>query len=90
MDESLDAWFKREILVHEAALVGYLTRTWPHRHEILDLRQDIYVRVYESAAKVRPFAPKSFLFATARHLLTDRIRRQRIVSIDAVGGIWTR
>jgi|SRR6185437_6114979 len=86
MGESVDTWFKREILVHEAALVRYLTRIWPHRHEISDLRQDIYVRVYESAEKTVPFAPKSFLFATARHLLTDRIRRRRIVSIDAVGG----
>jgi RNA polymerase sigma factor (sigma-70 family) len=86
MEDPLDTWFKREILVHEAALVRYLTRIWPHRQEILDLRQDIYVRVYESAGKALPFAPKSFLFATARHLLTDRLRRQRIVSIDAVGG----
>jgi RNA polymerase sigma-70 factor (ECF subfamily) len=87
MDESLDAWFKREILVHEAALMRYLTRTWPNRQEIGDLRQDIYVRIYEAAAKAVPFSPKSFLFTTARHLMTDRIRRKRIVSIDAVGDL---
>ena len=87
MDEPLDSWFKREILAHEAALVRYLLRTWPNRQEVHDLRQDTYVRVYEAAAKSRPQAPKSFLFATARNLMADRIRRQRIVSIDAVGDL---
>jgi RNA polymerase sigma factor (sigma-70 family) len=87
MDEPLDTWFKREILAHEASLVRYLFRTWPQRQEVFDLRQDVYVRVYEAAAKARPQAPKSFLFATARHLMTDRIRRKRIVSIDAVGDL---
>jgi RNA polymerase sigma factor (sigma-70 family) len=87
MDEPLDSWFKREILVHEEALVRYLVRTWPSRQEVYDLRQDAYVRVYEAAAKSRPQAPKSFLFATARNLMADHIRRQRIVSIDAVGDL---
>ncbi len=87
MDESLDTWFKREVLAHEEALVRYLLRTWPNRQDVYDLRQDTYIRVYEAAAKSRPHAPKSFLFATARHLMTDRIRRQRIVSIDAVGDL---
>jgi RNA polymerase sigma factor (sigma-70 family) len=85
MDESLDTWFKREILVHEASLVRYLLRTWHNREEVYDLRQDTYVRVYEAAAKSRPQSPKSFLFATARNLMADHIRRRRIVVIDAVG-----
>lgn len=85
--DSLDTWFKREILVHEEALVRYLTRCWPNPGDIVDLRQDTYVRVYEAAAKSRPHAPKSFLFTTARHLMTDRLRRQRVVAIDAVGDL---
>lgn len=84
MEDSLDDWFKREILVHEESLVRYLFRTWPRYQEVYDLRQDVYVRVYKAAINSRPQAPKSFLFATARHLMTDRIRRQRIVTIDAV------
>jgi RNA polymerase sigma-70 factor (ECF subfamily) len=85
MDDSLDTWFTREILAHEDALVRYLTRVWSNRDEILDLRQDAYVRVYEAAKKSRPLSPKSFLFTTARHLITDRLRRKRIVAIDSVG-----
>ncbi|MGB5941145.1 MAG: sigma-70 family RNA polymerase sigma factor [Rhodanobacter sp.] len=87
MDDSLNAWFAREILAHEGALMRYLLRNWFHREEIHDLRQEIYVRIYEAAAKSRPAMPKSFLFATARHLMTDRLRRGRVVSIEAVGDL---
>ena len=87
MDGALDAWFVREILAHEESLTRYLSHAWPNRDELQDLRQDTYVRVYEAAVKARPLAPKSFLFATARHLIVDRIRRQRVVAIDAVGDL---
>jgi RNA polymerase sigma-70 factor (ECF subfamily) len=85
MDDSLDDWFAREILVHEAALMAFLHRAWPDRAEIHDLRQEAYVRVYEAAARARPRAPRAFLFTTARHLVTDRLRRGRVVSIEPVG-----
>ena len=86
-DDSLDTWFIREILAHEEMLVSYLLRRWPNRPEVSDLRQDTYVRVYEAAAKSRPPVPKAFLFATAAHLMADRMRRRRVVAIDAVGDI---
>jgi len=87
MEESLDDWFKHEILVHEAALVRFLNR-WPNRDEVHDLRQEVYVRVYAAAAKARPTtSPKTFLFQTARHLLIDRLRRSRIVSIEGVADL---
>jgi RNA polymerase sigma factor (sigma-70 family) len=80
---SLDRWFAAEVLPHEAALMRYLRRVWPNHAELADLRQDIYVRIYESARRALPAAPKAFLFATARNLLADRVRRNRIVSIDS-------
>ncbi|MGO1070948.1 RNA polymerase sigma factor [Lysobacter sp. CA199] len=85
MQTALDAWFASEILVHEQALVHYLRRCWPRADEVHDLRQEVYVRVYEAAGHARPHQPKSFLFATARHLMTDRQRRERVVSIEPVG-----
>ncbi|TBR37271.1 MULTISPECIES: RNA polymerase sigma factor [Dyella] len=87
MDDTLDDWFIREILVHEAALTRLLQRLWLHRDDIHDLRQEVYVRVYEAAGKALPNQPKAFLFSTARHLVTDRLRRSRVVAIDAVGDL---
>ncbi|MFT4180137.1 MAG: sigma-70 family RNA polymerase sigma factor [Thermomonas sp.] len=85
MQAALDQWFVAEVLVHEAALLRYLHRCWPHRDEVHDLRQELYARVYEAAAKSRPAHPKSFLFTSARHLMTDRLRRARVVSIEPMG-----
>lgn len=85
VNSALNDWFVREILVHEAVFVRYLTRVWPNRDEIHDLRQEAYIRVYEAARKAPPHAPKSFLFTTARHLMADRLRRGRIVSMEAIG-----
>lgn len=87
MDDPLDAWFTREILVHEDALVRYLQRAWRDRDETHDLRQETYARVYEAAGRQLPASPKSFLFATARHLMTDRLRRGRVVSIETMGDL---
>jgi RNA polymerase sigma factor (sigma-70 family) len=79
---SLDEWFATQILPHEAALMRYLARTWRNQAEIPDIRQETYTRVFESAIKRLPESPKAFLFVTARNLLVDRVRRERIVSID--------
>jgi len=85
MEESLDVWFKREILSQEESLTRFLSRVWSRRDEVPDIRQESYARVYEAAQKERPQAPKAFLFTTARHLMVDRVRRERIVSIRAGG-----
>jgi RNA polymerase sigma factor (sigma-70 family) len=87
MQDPLDVWFKREILPHEAALMRYLARVWPRKHEVEDLRQETYARVYSAAVTSRPASPRSFLFTTAHHLMADRVRHERVVSIEAVGDI---
>jgi RNA polymerase sigma-70 factor (ECF subfamily) len=80
---ALDHWFATEILPLEGLLTRYLSRVWANSADVLDLRQDIYIRVYESARKALPATPKAFLFATARNLMTDRIRHSRVVSIES-------
>jgi RNA polymerase sigma factor (sigma-70 family) len=81
---ALDRWFATEILPLEGVLVRYLTRVWPNAADVLDLRQEVYVRVYESARGALPKSPKAFLFATARNLMTDRVRHSRVVPIDSL------
>lgn len=81
-NNSLDDWFETEVLRHEASLTRYLRRAWSNPHDVADLRQEVYVRVYESAARQLPDAPRAFLLTTARNLIFDRIRRERIVSIE--------
>ena len=85
MPDALDRWFLEHVLVSEDALTRDLLRHWAARDEVPDLRQELYVRVYEAAARAVPAQPKSFLFASARHLMTDRLRRSRVVSIEPMG-----
>lgn len=87
MPDGLKQWFAREILVHERALLRFMDRVWPDPSEVDDLCQETYIRVYEAAAKTLPTSPRGFLFATARHLMADRIRRGKIVSIEMRGDI---
>jgi RNA polymerase sigma factor (sigma-70 family) len=87
VSDVVEQWFAREILVHEASLTRYLSRVWPSHAEVADLRQEIYVRVYEAALVAFPTHPKAFLFTTARHLMTDRFRRDRIVFIGMRGDL---
>ncbi len=84
MLHGLDHWFATEVLPHEGLLHRYLLRVWRNPSEVADLIQEVYVRVYERARDQRPQQPKAFLFATARNLMTDHLRRSRVVSIDTV------
>jgi RNA polymerase sigma-70 factor (ECF subfamily) len=80
--DSIETWFQREILVHEAALVRFLARKLRNPSDVQDIRHDIYVRILEAAERELPTSPKAFLFSVARHILIDRARRDRIVAID--------
>jgi len=82
MDRDLESWFVSAILPHQAALTRFLKRICKSSSEVPDLRQETYIRVCESATRSRPQFPKTFLFTTARNLVIDRARRERIVSID--------
>jgi RNA polymerase sigma factor (sigma-70 family) len=84
---TLEDWFRREILPHEPTLVRFLSRRRPNHGDVEDLRHDIYVRVLEAAEHARPVSAKAFLFSTARNLLIDRARRDRIVAIDFLDDI---
>lgn len=81
----LDTWFVQEIVPLEHLLVGYLRKNTRDPDSVADLRQDIYVKVYEAAAKEIPLLAKPFLFTVARNLLIDRARQSQVASIVAPG-----
>jgi RNA polymerase sigma factor (sigma-70 family) len=78
-------WFLREVLPLEAALIRFLRHNWRNQNDIEDLLQDVYVRVYVAACQRIPDGIKPFVFATAQNLLVDRVRREKIIPIEAVG-----
>jgi RNA polymerase sigma factor (sigma-70 family) len=86
---AVDLWFVQEVLPLEAALTRFLRRNWREESDILDLRQELYTRVYESALNALPAYTRGFVFTAARNLLIDQVRRARIVAIDAVADLDT-
>jgi len=83
-----DVWFVTEILPLEGVLTRFLHRHWAARAEVGDLRQDIYVRVYESWLKRGPPQhTQAFLLTIARNLMIDRRRREQVVSIESVADL---
>ncbi len=80
----LEGWFVSEVLPLEPALMQFLRHSWRHAADHSDLRQDIYVRLYEMAKTQVPSPVKPLLFAIARNLLIDRFRRERIIPIEGV------
>ncbi len=83
----LKTWFIREVLPLEAALMQFLRQNWRDKAEIADLRQDVYVRVFEAASKQIPDAAKPFVLTTARNLMIDRMRRERVVPIETMADL---
>ncbi|MBL0087794.1 MAG: RNA polymerase sigma factor [Ideonella sp.] len=84
----LDDWFVGSILPMEPALMRFLRRHWRSSDEHQDLRQDIYVKLYEAAAQGgAPHDPRAYLFTVARNLLIDKARRAQVVVIDIVADL---
>ncbi len=83
----VNAWFIREVLPLETALQRYLRHAWRNDSDIGDMCQDVFVRCIEAAKKEIPHPTKPFVFSIARNLLIDRLRRNQIVSIDAVADL---
>jgi RNA polymerase sigma factor (sigma-70 family) len=80
--DAVSAWFSREILSLEAILMHYLRQNWRNASDVPDLRQEIYARVLQAAREHIPDNPKQFLFASARNLLIDLVRREQVVPME--------
>lgn len=86
-DDTVSAWFIREILPLEASLMGYLRHNWRNATDISDLRQEVYARVLEAAHKRIPDNARGFLLTCARNLLIDQVRSAQVVPIEAIADL---
>lgn len=81
-------WFSTEVLPLEPALMRLLRRHWRHPEDLPDLRQEVYVRVYESVRQDGfPLSTSAFVFVCARNLMVDRARRAQVVSFDVLADL---
>lgn len=86
-DATLEAWFSQEVFPLERSLTRFIRRHWRRESEVLDLRQEVYARVYEAARGGLPRQAGPFVFTVARNHLINCARRARIVSFDQVADL---
>lgn len=83
----VDAWFVAEVLPLEPVLIRFLRRIWRNENDIRDLCQDVYVEIYQAAQKEIPASARAMSFAIARNVVVERVRREQIVSIEAMADL---
>lgn len=75
-------WFAAELAPHESTLRAYLLGQFPTLPDVDDLVQESLVRVLRAHEKGRVESARALLFATARNLALDHVRRQRVVAFE--------
>lgn len=80
-------WFKAVVLPHEAAVRARLQRICPTGFDVDNLVAESLARAYQAHDIDRITAGRSYLFAIARNLLIDALRREAIVSLDFVADL---
>jgi RNA polymerase sigma-70 factor (ECF subfamily) len=78
------AWVGSNIVPHEADLRARLRRMAVPEEEISDIVQDSYLSIakLDSVAHIR--SGRAYFFTTARTVLLQRVRRDKIVRIDSL------
>jgi RNA polymerase sigma factor (sigma-70 family) len=77
-DPALTAWFVEHVLRHEPTLRAWLQSRFGSQLDIDDVVQEAYARVVRARAEGELHAPKAFLFAIARNLALDHLRRHHV------------
>jgi RNA polymerase sigma-70 factor (ECF subfamily) len=70
-------WFAEFIQPHESMLRGWLRSRFGTQCDVDDLVQETYLRIAQARARGEVQAPKAFLFAAARNIALDQLRRLR-------------
>lgn len=78
------AWVGNNVVPHEADLRARLRRMGVSEDDVHDIVQDAYVSISKLKAVSHIQSGRAYLFATARSVLLQRLRRERIVRIDTL------
>lgn len=75
-------WFAEQVQPHGPSLRAYLIGRYPALPDVDDVVQECFVRVLRVAEKMPVASPRALLFATARNLAIDLMRRRQVVFIE--------
>lgn len=80
-------WLARHVLPHEASLRAWLRRSRELPMEVDDLIQEAYAVLAGLDSVEHITNPRAYFFQTARSIALQQLRRDRIVSIEAIADI---
>ncbi|MBI5771684.1 MAG: RNA polymerase sigma factor [Verrucomicrobia bacterium] len=80
-------WFAEHVQPHESMLRAWLHARFAGRVDVDDLVQEAFLRVLRARDTGELRSPKAFLFATARNLALDRLRRHEVIHTESLGEI---
>jgi RNA polymerase sigma-70 factor (ECF subfamily) len=78
------AWFKAQILPHEAALRRYLRRIGVGTEDVDDFAAESLTRAYATEDWASVSNGRAYLFTIGRNLAFDAARRRKVVAIETV------
>lgn len=84
IDRERARWFLRNVLPHEPALRGWLSRRNLPGIDADDVIQEAYTILAELETVDTILYPRAYLFQVVRSVITRHVRRARIVPIHAV------
>ncbi len=77
-------WFADNLQPHEPMLRGWLQSRFSKGIDVDDIIQEAYLKVLKARESTELKSPKAFLFATARNLALDVVRRSKIIQFDSL------
>jgi RNA polymerase sigma-70 factor (ECF subfamily) len=81
-DSELGQWFAAHVQPHEAMLRAWLRGRFRGEADVDDVIQEAYVRLLRAREQAEVVSPKAFLFAVARNLALDRLRRRQVAQAE--------
>lgn len=79
-----DGWFAAHLQPHEATLRAWLGQGFGPRLAVDDVVQEAFLRVLQARNTGELQSPKAFLFAVARNLALDQLRRHHVSRTDSL------
>jgi RNA polymerase sigma-70 factor (ECF subfamily) len=83
-DAELNRWFAEEVQPHGSALRSYLLGRFPTLPDVDDVVQESLKRVLQARERGKVASPRGLLYAVARNLAVDTVRRQRVISFEPI------
>jgi RNA polymerase sigma factor (sigma-70 family) len=83
-DPDSSLWYVTEVQPHRTALRAWLLARFPTLPDVDDVVEESSTRIVQVRERCPVRSTRALLFATARNLAVDAVRRQRVVSFEPI------